>query len=314
MKKIIRFLIFGLSLFVILAAFKVSETNKVSADYACPAPVGSVSNLTPNGTSFPAGTRSATLTWSAASQATNYAITVRTQSGQTLFADDNYPSTTVAISNLLTDGTSYIWLLRPKNNCESGNLFQATFSVAAAPTSGNQTQSPTCSISASDSTPSNGEFVNLTASAQAYGGKNIREYRWDLDGNGSYDASGSQTGRNYFQDTTVRLEVEDSQGYTGQCTRFLNVSGTSGSTGTTCRSLTCPSAPAGCSYSRQLTYSCDPNAILTCGVLTGNCSTAGSSTYLYPGNAGNGTTIVNNNSSSSSSSSSNSNNNNITIK
>lgn len=100
-------------------------------------------------------------------------------------------------------------------------------------------------------------------------------------------------------DTIRRSDCSTFEGGAYSCTNSTQCGA-----GTACRSLSCSPLSAGCSYSGALTYSCDPNAILTCGVLVGSCSVSGTSTVV---SSGAGITITNNNTNN------NSNNNTIRI-
>lgn len=281
-KKFTRILVLGLCLMVILAAFKSDSNGGVLADYNCPAPTGTATNLTadghPSGFQFPAGTRSVTLSWTAAPQAQAYIVVVRSpQGGQVVFSDDNYVSTTLSLQNLV-DGASYHLSLRAKNNCEWGNtLGEATFSVAAAlsttctnppifcsdggdegggtyvnpdPNNNCQTVCPgqtagqlTCNISQNLIGPyNNGYQYSLTGTpTSSYTGS--LTYGWDLTNDGSIDRSdGSVINQSFYGNTTTRLHITDSANNFGDCYTNINLPNTqSPGTGTqypVCNNLT----------------------------------------------------------------------------
>ncbi|MBI2039457.1 fibronectin type III domain-containing protein [Candidatus Microgenomates bacterium] len=221
-KRFSRILLFLLSLYIIFAAFNYDSVRVAADSQTCQSPTGSPTNLSPNGQIFPAGTRSVTLSWSPVERASFYSINVRIGSTHTVYANRNYPGTSITIDNL-KDNTSYIWSIRAFNQCGSGGIAQATFSVAAPQT----TTRPICTIFPQSSSGPAPLFVSFSSSVQVSWGEFVRSYAWDLNGDGQFeDAFDSSAATTYYQDTSVRLRVTDSAGNRDTCSAFVNITST----------------------------------------------------------------------------------------
>ena len=73
---------------------------------------------------------------------------------------------------------------------------------------------PAASFRYSPTAPRSGETVTFTSTSTDEETGGITQQQWDLDGNGSYEASGASARRAYSTATTVRLRVTDKRGAT----------------------------------------------------------------------------------------------------
>lgn len=257
-KKFTRFLIFGLSIFIILAAFKVNTNSKVTADYSCPTATGIANITNPSNNQILAfGTSSTTVSWNAAPYAQSYAVTATNRStGAVIFTNADFSGTSFTLSPLV-NGNSYRVLIQPKNNCGLGASSEIAFSVAAA--TSNCTNQPifcpdlndgggsyvypdpnnNCIIPACSGGVSGQLTCSITVSPQ--GGNNYslagyptnlsyEYYNWDLDGNYIFnDALGPNVPSRYFApNTTVKLRIRDAANNTGVCSAVIASTGSSG--------------------------------------------------------------------------------------
>ncbi|MBI2017800.1 hypothetical protein HYS92_02000 [Candidatus Daviesbacteria bacterium] len=131
-RKFSRFLLVGFSCLILLYFFQ-SEEAVLSAQTACE--VGAVTITNPSsGAQLPANTSSTNLTWTAASGATHYDVSVF---GDPQFYQRVAGGTSVPVP--LKNGKSYRASIRPYNlstGCNtSGGLYESTFSVGGTPPS-----------------------------------------------------------------------------------------------------------------------------------------------------------------------------------
>lgn len=98
---------------------------------SCPLP-NAPTGLTPNGQTFPQGTRSVTLSWNGVPGAASYWVGVKTPGGVIIFQNENFVGTSVTVSGLV-DGQSFDWFVIARSSCGLGQPATASFSIAGQP-------------------------------------------------------------------------------------------------------------------------------------------------------------------------------------
>lgn len=186
---------------------------------------GAPGNLSPNGQTLSAGTTNTVISWNAVAGATAYAVTFRTQSGITLYANDNFVGTSVNVSGL-QDGGSYTWSVRSKNGCGWGDLATANVYVASSgytPQAGN----PACSFTPAYTTISQGQPVTFSSFYNPGGsGAYPVDFYWSL-GDGAAGSSGTNTQATHYYNSVgtfpVNLTVRDSSSRQVSCSGTVYV-------------------------------------------------------------------------------------------
>lgn len=131
-QKFLRFAAVGLSAMVMLYFVQVQPTAIFAQTTLQACPNEMVSNLTPNGTTLPAGTTSYTLSWTGAPNASSYSVLVQYNNGQSTVYSNTVTSPSASVTGL-QNGFNYTWSVVPYfNSCGGyGNTSNASFSVAA---------------------------------------------------------------------------------------------------------------------------------------------------------------------------------------
>lgn len=217
-KKFLKLSLVGLSVWILLFTFQSGSTT-ILAQYSCPAPTGSVTFTTPANQVLPAGTPSTTVSWNPAQNASAYFVIVKTSAGANIYNNENHTGNSVTVTGL-QNGQSYVVSVRPKNNCESGGLYQLNFSIAGTPDQSTGTLN--CSISQSQPIPqgNNSYLYTLTGNSPSA----ASSWGWDLTNDGSIDRyDGPTIQQQYFSNATVRLRITDSSGNFGDCTTTITL-------------------------------------------------------------------------------------------
>lgn len=186
---------------------------------------GAPTNLSPNGQTLPAGTANTTISWNAMSGVTAYSVVFKTQSGTTLYSNDNFVGTSVNVSDL-QNGRSYTWSVRPKNACGWGDLATANVYVAnpvTTPPVGN----PSCSFTPSATTISQGQPATFSSFYNPGGSSSYPvDFYWTL-GDGASGSSGTNPQVTHYYNSVgtfpVNLTVRDSSSRSTSCSGTVYV-------------------------------------------------------------------------------------------
>ena len=205
----------GLVAILAAVAFAVPVAPSQAADAFVD--VGNDKTLSPESVTVRAGER---VTWRWVGPDTNHIITAF--SGQAEFWDSD-PTRTKDNALNHPVGRTFPHTFRASGSfsylCRVHEEMQGTVNVTAV---------PVASFTATPSTALTGEAVSFDASASSVAGGTIVRYRWDLDGNGSFETdtgADPRASRAYAGagTVTVGLRVSDAGGATADATRALTV-------------------------------------------------------------------------------------------